>query len=73
MPPISEMIDVFERAYSENPILYVIETQERGAPEPMERLRQSFDWSELEIFDVGGPTGRHGVLLGAKRWRRADA
>ena len=67
------MVDVFERAYPENPILYVIETHERAAPEPMERLRQRFDWSELEIFEVGGPTGRHGVLLGAKRWRRADA
>jgi hypothetical protein len=34
-PPISEMIDVFERAYPENPILYVIETHERLAPEPL--------------------------------------
>jgi hypothetical protein len=67
-PPISEMIGVFERAYPENPILYVIETHERLAPEPLAHLRQKFDWSELEMFEVGGPIGRHGVLLGAQRW-----
>jgi hypothetical protein len=68
-PPISDMIADFERAYPQNPILYVIETHERVAREPVERLRQGFDWSALEIFDVGGPTGRHGVLLGGKRWQ----
>lgn len=68
-PPIGDMIADFERAYPENPILYVIETHERAVREPLERLRQGFDWSELEIFDVGGPTGRHGVLTGGKRWR----
>jgi hypothetical protein len=50
-PPVSEMIDVFERAYPENPILYVIETHERLAPEPLAHLRDNFDWSELEMFD----------------------
>lgn len=68
-PPIGDMVEDFERACPENPILYVVETHERTVPAPLERLRQRFDWSELEIFDVGGPTGRHGVLIGAKRWR----
>jgi hypothetical protein len=68
-PPIADMIADFERAFPENPILYVIETHERLAPEPLAHLRDKFDWSELEIFDVVGPTGRHGVLLGSRRWR----
>jgi hypothetical protein len=33
-------------------------------------LRKTFEWSELNIYDLAGPTGRHGVLLGTKRWRR---
>jgi hypothetical protein len=72
-PPIAEMVDAFQRAYPETPILYVIETHEHMAHEPLARLRDKFDWSELEVFEVGGPTGRHGVLLGAQRWRGADA
>jgi hypothetical protein len=68
-PPVSDVIDDFERAYPENPILYVIETHERLAPSPLAHLRDKFDWSELETFEVGGPTGRHGILLGAKQWR----
>jgi hypothetical protein len=71
-PPINEMVDVFEHAFPENPILYVIETHERLALEPLAYLRDRFDWSELEVFEIGGPTGRHGVLLGANRWRDAS-
>ena len=68
-PPIGDMIEDFERAYPESPILYAIETHERAVPASLDRLRHGFDWSELEIFDVGGPTGGHGVLIGGKRWR----
>jgi len=41
---------------------------ERLVPGPLAALRARFDWSELCMFDVAGATGRHGVLLGAKRW-----
>lgn len=67
-PPIAEIVEDFERLHGDRPILYVVETHERLAPEPVARLREKFDWSRLEIFDVGGPTGRHGVLLGGNRW-----
>jgi hypothetical protein len=68
-PPITEIIDSFERVYANNPVLYAVEVHERLVPEPIEALRKQFDASELSIYDITGPTGRHGVLLGAKRWR----
>ena len=72
-PPIGNIVDVFERVYPHNPILYVTEVHERLVPEPLTALRSRFEWSELNIYDVPGPTGRHGVLLGTKRWHVPDA
>ena len=65
------IVDDFEHIYPSNPILYVTEVHERLAREPLTPLRAKFEWSELNIFDVAGPTGRHGVLLGTKRWHAA--
>jgi hypothetical protein len=67
-PPIETIVDDFERAYPNNPILYVTEVHERLVPEPLAALRARFEWSELNVYDIAGPTGRHGVLLGAMRW-----
>jgi hypothetical protein len=68
-PPVSEVIDNFERVYPSNPILYVAEVHERLVPEPLAALRSRFEWSELSIYDIAGPTGRHGILLCTKRWQ----
>jgi hypothetical protein len=68
-PPIAEIVDSFERVYANYPILYVVEVHERLVPEPLKALRNQFEESELSIYDLDGPTGRHGVLLGTKRWR----
>ena len=67
-PPIEKIVDDFERVYPNNPILYVTEVHERLVPEPLAALRTRFEWSELHVYDIPGPTGRHGVLLGAVRW-----
>jgi hypothetical protein len=67
-PPIEKIIDDFERIYPSNPILYVTEVHERLVPEPLAALRTRFEWSELHVYDIPGPTGRHGVLLGTVRW-----
>jgi hypothetical protein len=69
-PPVGEIVDAFERVYADNPLLYVVEVHERLVPEPLAALRERFEWSELSIYDLAGPTGRHGVLLGTMRWRR---
>jgi hypothetical protein len=42
---------------------------ERLVPESLPELRTRFEWSELSTYDIAGPTSRHGVLLGVKRWR----
>jgi hypothetical protein len=68
-PPVLEIIGEFESIYASNPVLYVVEVHERLVREPLVRLRNEFERSELNIYDLPGPTGRHGVLLGTKRWR----
>jgi hypothetical protein len=68
-PPVGEIIDDFERVYPSHPVLYVIETHERLVMQSLAEVRARFDWSELRTYDVAGPTGRHGTLLGTKRWR----
>jgi hypothetical protein len=70
-PPIWNIVDDFERIYPVNRLLYVTEVHECLVPEPLAALRSRFEWSELNIYDIPGPTGQHGVLLGTKRWRRA--
>jgi hypothetical protein len=67
-PPVAEIIADVERAYPYAPTLYVVEVHEHLVPAPLEALRASFDWSEVSIYDLPGPTGRHGVLLGTRRW-----
>jgi hypothetical protein len=72
-PPIEHIVDEFERIYPNNPILYVTEVHERLVPEPLAALRTRFEWSELNVYDIPGPTGRHGVLLGTRRWNASGA
>jgi hypothetical protein len=61
------------RGVKDRPVLKVVgraEVHERLVPGPLAALRAGFAWSDLNIFDLAGPTGRHGVLLGTKRWQR---
>jgi hypothetical protein len=67
-PPIGQIIDDFERVYPENPILYVVEIHERLVPHPVAALRNRFQLSELKVYEIAGPTGRHGILMGTTRW-----
>lgn len=67
-PPVAEIIDNIERIYPTNPIIYVVEVHEGLVPEPLAALRSGFESSELSIYGLAGATGRHGILLGAKRW-----
>jgi hypothetical protein len=67
-PPIADIIADFERVYANSPILYAIEIHERLVPGPLAALRTQIEKSELHIYDVPAATGRHGVLLGWKRW-----
>ena len=69
-PPVGEIVDDFEHAYPDSPILYVIEVHEHLVPEPLAELRARFDWSELSIYEIAGPTwparrpARHQTMAG---------
>lgn len=67
-PPIAEIVEAFEQVYPGQPILYVVEVHDRLVPGPLAALRDGFEWSDLHVYDLPGPTGRHGVLLGTRRW-----
>ena len=67
-PPVAEIVADIERAYPNAAILYVVEVHERLVPAPLDALRAGFEWSELSIYDLAGPTGKHGILLGTRRW-----
>jgi hypothetical protein len=69
-PPIAEIVDDFEQAYPENPVLYVIEAHERLVPGPLATLRRKFADCDLQIYDVAAPHGRRAMLFGTNRWPR---
>jgi hypothetical protein len=69
MPPVGDIIDDFERVYPDNPILYVTEIHEDLVPAPLAALRTRFEWPELNVYNIAGPTGRDEVPLGTKRWQ----
>jgi len=69
-PPIAEIVDDFERACPENPVLYVIESHERLVSASLAALRRKFTDSDLQVYDVAAPHGRRAVLFGTNRWPR---
>jgi hypothetical protein len=69
-PPVAEIVDDFEQAYSENPVLYVIEAHERLVPGPLATLQRKFADCDLQIYDVAAPHGRRAMLFGTNRWPR---
>jgi len=68
-PPIKDIIDDFDRVYSDNPILYVTQIHQSVKPESLAELEQRFDWSEVRIYDINIEGMKHGVLLGTSRWK----
>jgi hypothetical protein len=69
-PPIATVVDDFERAYPENPILYVVEAHERLVPQSLADLRTKFTDSDVQVYDVAAPHGRRAMLFGTNRWPR---
>ncbi len=67
-PPITEIVEDFERVYTDNRMLYVIQVHQHLEPVSLAKLKQRFEWSELRIYDINVEGMRHGVLLGTKRW-----
>jgi 16S rRNA G966 N2-methylase RsmD len=67
-PPITEIVEDFERVYKDNRIVYVTQVHQHIEPVSLANLKQRFDWSDLRIYDINVESMKHGVLLGTKRW-----
>ncbi len=67
-PPITEIIEDFERVYKDNRMVYVIQVHQHIEPMSLANLKQKFDWSDLRIYDINVEGMKHGILLGMKRW-----
>jgi len=67
-PPITDIINDFERIYKDNRILYVTQVHQNIEPLSLEKVRNRFDWSDLRIYDINVEGMRHGILLGSNRW-----
>ena len=67
-PPITEIVEDFERVYKDNRILYVTEIHQHLEPISLAALKQRFEWSDLRIYDINVEGMKHGILLGTKRW-----
>jgi hypothetical protein len=70
-PPITNIIDALERAYKDNPTLYVTQVHQTTDPTSLEDLKKRFAWSALRIYDINAEGMRHGVPLGTSRWKPA--
>jgi hypothetical protein len=69
-PPITEIVDVLLHAFAHNPILCAIQVHETVDPVSLAEVTSLFDWSALRVYDLNAPGENHGILLGAKGWRR---
>ena len=67
-PPITEIVDDFERVYNDNRILYVTQVHQHLEPVSLANLKQRFEWSTCGSYDINVDGMKHGVLLGTKRW-----
>jgi hypothetical protein len=72
-PPITEIVDYVDGVYKENPILWVTQVHQTINPISLEDLKKRFDWSVLRIYDINVEGMKHGVLLGATRWKPGRA
>jgi hypothetical protein len=67
-PPITDIVDVLIRKFSENPLLCAIQVYEAVDPASLVELTARFDWSAMRIYHLNEPGQNHGILLGTKGW-----
>jgi hypothetical protein len=70
-PPITEIVDYIDDIYKEHAILWVTQVHQTIDPISLADLKTRFDWSALRIYDINLEGMKHGVLLGASRWKPA--
>jgi 16S rRNA G966 N2-methylase RsmD len=68
-PPIAEIVDYADDVYKKQRILWVIQVHQTVDPSSVAELERRFAWSSLRIYDINIEGMKHGVLLGASRWK----
>lgn len=68
-PPISEIIEQFERRFSHHKMLFAIQVYEKVSASSLNQIRTLLDWTELRIYDINERGRNHGVLLGSRGWK----
>src|SRR5262249_18279442 len=68
IPPITDIVDVLIRKFSENPLLCAIQVYEAVNPTSLVELTTRFDWSTIQIYHLNEPGQNHGILLGTIGW-----
>ncbi|MGE5525493.1 MAG: hypothetical protein ACM3SS_17405 [Rhodospirillaceae bacterium] len=71
-PPITEIVDLLIRSFSDSRLLCAIQVYEKVNRESLAELATRFDWSALRIYDINAPGQNHGILLGTKEWIPGD-
>ena len=70
-PPVTEIVDYFERLHAGKPILYVTQVHQHVESTSREELERRFEWSDLCIYDINAEGMKHGILLGSSNWKPA--
>ena len=68
VPPITEIVDMLIRKFSENPLLCAIQVYEAVDQASLVDLTPRFDWSAMRVYHLDQPGRNHGILLGTKGW-----
>jgi len=71
-PPIGEIIEKLVHRFSRHNILFAIQVYEKVSEPSLSQVRTLLDWAELRIYDLNEKGRNHGILLGTKRWARAN-
>jgi hypothetical protein len=68
-PPISEIIEQFERRFSHHKMLFAIQVYEKVSAPSLNQIRTLLDWTEMRIYDINVRGRNHAVLLGSRGWK----
>jgi hypothetical protein len=69
IPPITEIIQFFDRTFPARKMLFAIQVYEKVDPASLSEAQVLVDWSELRVYAFNVAGKNHGLLLATKGWR----
>jgi hypothetical protein len=67
-PPISEVVDLLETGFPQQPLLIAIQTYETIDATSLAAVTARLDWAAAETYTINAPGQNHGLILGTMRW-----